>query len=330
MVKIGKHCQKQKILKNQKINKENQPVKVDFFMPLIYDFDMVNLIDGKQLSEELLQESADRIEKLTKENRKPKLVVITVGEDSASKVYVRNKKKACEKVGIEFKNERFPEDITRKEILDRIKELNSDNSVDGLFVQMPVPKALKGIEQKIDITKDVDGFSIYNLGNTLYQNEDTVKLEACTPYGIMYMLEKKKIDLTGLHVVVIGRSNIVGKPLIGMLLSKNATVTSCNSYTKGIKDITKTADILICAIGKAKYVNSSFISDRTKVIIDVGINRDENEKLCGDVDFEDVMEYWKESDKDHYITPVPGGVGPMTVASLIHNITNCYEWGINH
>ena len=290
---------------------------------------MVNLIDGKKLSQELLQESAEKVAELSEGKRKPMLVVITVGDDEASKVYVRNKSKACEKCGIDFRNERFSEDISREEVVAKIKELNQDSTVDGLFVQLPVPKHLSGIEQEIDIKKDVDGFNIYNLGNTLYNSKENLKLEACTPYGVMYMLEKYKIDIQGRHVVVLGRSNIVGKPLIGMLLAKNATVTSCNSYTNNMNEITKTADILISAIGQTKLIDSSYLSEKTQVIIDVGMNRDENGKLCGDVDFQDVTKYWENSKEDKYITPVPGGVGPMTVASLIHNVVECYENNIS-
>lgn len=286
---------------------------------------MINLINGKELSEKLLQESKQKIKKIGVNKRKPTLVVITVGNDEASKVYVRNKSRACEKCGINFINERFEENVSREEVVLKIKNLNQDKEVDGIFVQLPVPNKLKGIEQEIDIKKDVDGFNIYNLGNTLYNSRETIKLEACTPYGVMYMLEKNNINLEGKHIVILGRSNIVGKPLIGMLLSKNATVTSCNSYTKNMNEITKTADILISAIGKTKLIDKSYISDKTEVIIDVGMNRDENGKLCGDINFDDILKYWENSKEEKYITPVPGGVGPMTVASLIHNVVECYE-----
>jgi len=286
---------------------------------------MINLVDGKKLSEEILLNIKEKIENFNKEKRRPTLVVITVGDDPASKVYVRNKQKACEKCKINFINEIFDESVSRKEVSEKIKELNENENVDGIILQLPVPKDICGVEQEISVRKDVDGFNIYNLGNALYGNKNEKKLEPCTPLGIMYMLEKYNIELKGKHVVIIGRSNIVGKPLIGMLLNKDATVTSCNSHTVNIKEITSSADILITAIGKAKLVNSSYISDKTDVIIDVGINRDETGKICGDVDFEDITKSWENSTKQKYITPVPGGVGPMTVASLIKNVVMCYE-----
>ena len=284
---------------------------------------MVNLIDGKELSKRLLQESKSLLEKVNS-SRKPKLVVITVGDDDASKVYVRNKQRACENCNIEFENLRFESTISRDDLILEISKLNADDSIDGVMVQFPIPGHLKGIEQHIVASKDVDGFTMYNMGNTLYNSAEALKLEACTPHGIIYMLEQSNIDLEGKHVVVLGRSNIVGKPLIGLLLAKNATVTSCNSYTKDLQEITKTADILISAIGKAKYITKDFISEKTNVIIDVGMNRDETQKLCGDVDFDDVTSYWNTLDNDFYITPVPGGVGPMTVASLVSNVVKTY------
>ena len=285
---------------------------------------MVNLIDGKALSEEVLKKCKEEIEELNK-NRKPTLVVITVGDDPASKVYVRNKQKACEKCNINFRNDIFDDNISKEEMINEIKKLNNDETVDGIIVQLPVPKHLSGIEQQIDVKKDVDGFNICNLGHALYGDKNEKRLEPCTPSGIMKMFEKYNIDLTGKHVVIIGRSNIVGKPLIGMLLNKNATVTSCNSHTLNIKEITASADILICAIGKPKLVDSSYISEKLSVIIDVGINRQEDGKICGDVDFEDITKVWENSSEEKYITPVPGGVGPMTVASLINNVVTCYK-----
>ena len=285
---------------------------------------MVNLINGKELSKKLLDSCKEELVKLNL-TRRPKLVVITVGNDDASSVYVRNKERACENCGIEFENLRFDEEISRDELALAIAKLNNDDSVDGVMIQFPIPDHLKGIEQHIASNKDVDGFTLYNIGNTLYNNKNSLKLEACTPHGIVYMLEESNIDIEGKHVVVIGRSNIVGKPLIGLLLAKNATVTSCNSYTNDIKEITKQADILISAIGKAKYVDKSFISEKTKVIIDVGMNRDEEGKLCGDIDFNDVVEYWNTLEGDYHITPVPGGVGPMTVASLIYNVVKSFK-----
>lgn len=290
---------------------------------------MVNIIDGKKLSEELLEICKQKVENLSIDKRKPTLVVITVGNDEASKVYVRNKQKACEKCGINFINEIFDSTVSKEEVSNKIKELNEDETIDGIILQLPVPKDIMGVDQEILAKKDVDGFNIYNLGNALYGNKEEQKLEPCTPLGIMKMFEKYNIELKGKHVAIIGRSNIVGKPLIGMLLNKDATVTSCNSHTINIKEITKTADILITAIGKAKLVDSSYISEKTNVIIDVGINRDENGKLCGDVDFENITKLWENSEQEKFITPVPGGVGPMTVAMLIKNVVMCYEKNIN-
>lgn len=285
---------------------------------------MVNLIDGKALSEEVLQQCKEEVEKLGYK-RLPTLVVVTVGDDPASKVYVRNKQKACEKCNINFRNEIFDSSISKEEMINQIKKLNEDETVDGIIVQLPVPKHLSGVEQEIDVKKDVDGFNFTNLGNALYGDKNVKRLEPCTPSGIMKMFEKYNIDLTGKHVVIIGRSNIVGKPLIGMLLNKNATVTSCNSHTLNIKEITASADIIICAIGKPKLIDSSYISEKVSVIIDVGINRQENGKICGDVDFEDITKIWKNLSSQKFITPVPGGVGPMTVASLINNVVTCYK-----
>lgn len=285
---------------------------------------MVNIIDGKKLSEEILIDCKNQIEKLGKNNRKPSLVVITIGEDQASKIYVKNKQKACEACGILFKNEVLEVDVSKQEVLKKIEELNQDNSIDGILLQLPIPKHLEGIEQNIDIKKDVDGINIYNLGSLLYKNI-IKQIKPCTPSSIMYMLEKYSINLEGKHVVIIGRSNIVGKPLIGMLLNKNATVTSCNSYTENLNEITKTANIIISAIGKGKIINREYISEKTDVIIDAGISRDKNGKICGDIDFQNIMEYWKNTQKEKYITPVPGGVGPVTVASLIKNVIECYK-----
>lgn len=289
---------------------------------------MINIIDGKKLSEDLIKEYKLEIAKLMTNNRVPTLVVITVGDDMASKIYVNKKRKACEECGINFINKVFDEDVSKEKVLKIIRELNDNETVDGIFVQLPIPESLKGIEKEISIKKDIDGLNIYNLANTLFYRNTASNMESCTPKGIMHMLKKYNIELKGKHVVILGRTSIVGKPLIGMMLSENATVTSCNSYTENIKEITKTADIIISAIGKAKYINSSFISDRTKVIIDVGINREAN-KVCGDVDFEDIVEKWKCSKEDKYITPVPGGVGPMTVAELVNNLLICYKHNLN-
>jgi methylenetetrahydrofolate dehydrogenase (NADP+)/methenyltetrahydrofolate cyclohydrolase len=284
----------------------------------------INILNGKKLAESLYEMQdlclADDVEL-----RKPKLVVITIGDDDASKVYVRNKKKACEKCNIIFEQKHFSEDEDINIVLDYMKHLNIDRSVDGIMVQLPVPYRFKGIEQAIMPDKDVDGFSTYNLGGTL---NNVKHIPACTPNGIMELLHYNDIDLEGKNVVIIGRSNIVGKPLIGMLLERNATVTICHSKTENIKNITANADILIVAIGKPKFINSYYITSKCMCIIDVGMNRDENGELCGDVDFEDIVNYWKMFSTDNierYITPVPGGVGPMTVYSLVKNVNMIYS-----
>ncbi len=283
---------------------------------------MINILDGKKLSEELIEKYKNEIKNLSSKYRKPKLVVITIGEDEASRIYLKKKEAACIKCNIDFINIKYDSNITKKEVKEKIKELNKDESVDGIFVQFPVPEELNGIEQEIDKEKDVDGLSIYNLGNSLYGNS---QLESCTALGIIKMFEKNNIILEGKHVVILGRSNIVGKPLIGMLLNKNATVTSCNSYTKDIKQLTKTADILITSIGIPGNIDSSYIGDKTDVIIDAGISRNEEDKVCGDINYNSIMDLWGNISKDKYITPVPGGVGPMTVASLINNVLMCYK-----
>lgn len=282
----------------------------------------IQIIDGKRLSEELLE-----TQKLYLDNygdlRRPHLVVITIGNDDASNVYIKNKKRACEKCDIQFEHLVIDENTNINNVTNIIKSLNADTSVDGVIVQQPVPEKFKGIEQLVDPKKDVDGFTTYNLGGTLNNYEH---IPACTPNGIMELLHFNSIDLCGKHVVIVGRSNIVGKPLIGMLLSKNATVTSCNSYTENLDIITGTADILITAIGKPKFIHRDYLTSKCMCIIDVGMNRDKNNKLCGDVDYTNVISYWDSINDNmtRYITPVPGGVGPMTVYSLIKNTNIAY------
>lgn len=288
--------------------------------------DNIVMMDGKKLSLKIKE-----LEKNYIENncgyRKPSLVVIEIGNNDASKVYLRNKEKACKEVGINFILKRYEEDISRKELSNEIQKLNSDSNIDGIFLQQPFPNHLRGIEQEILPEKDVDGFTLSNLGNTLYG--DRFQLNACTPQGILYLLKEYNIPLQGKHVVIVGRSNIVGKPLIGLLLQENATVTSCNSYTEELWNYTRQADIIISAIGKSKKIDANYISSKCFCIIDVGMNRDENNKLCGDVDFESIIKFWNWTNypvetKKRYITPVPGGVGPMTVASLIRNVNIAY------
>ena len=273
---------------------------------------MAVIIDGKELARKTRSNLKIDCEELKKKGITPKLAVILVGDDKASKVYVRNKNKACEDVGIEFEEHILEAEITQKQLIDLIEELNNRKDINGILLQSPIPAHLDINEafRKIAPEKDVDGFNPVNVGK-LSLNQDT--FVSCTPYGIMKMFEEYKIDLEGKDVVIIGRSNIVGKPLIQCCLNKNATVTVCHSHTKNIKQITKNADILISAIGKAKFVTKDMVKDGV-VIIDVGINRGEDGKLTGDVDFENV------SPKASYITPVPGGVGPMTITMLMNNV----------
>lgn len=273
---------------------------------------MAVIIDGKELAKKIRANLKIECEELKKKNIKSKLAVIMVGEDPASKVYVRNKSRACEDVGIEYEEYLLGDKTTQKELIELIKKLNNDKTVNGILLQSPIPSNLDINEafRTILPEKDVDGFNPVNVGK-LVLNQDT--FVSCTPYGIMKMFEEYNIDLTGKNVVILGRSNIVGKPLIHCCLNKNATVTSCHSKTQNLAQKTKEADILISAIGKANFVTTDMVK-RDAVVIDVGINRLENGKITGDVDFENVKE------KASYITPVPGGVGPMTIAMLMNNV----------
>lgn len=273
---------------------------------------MAVIIDGKELAKKIRANLKIECEELKKKNIKSKLAVIMVGEDPASKVYVRNKSRACEDVGIEYEEYLLGEKTTQKELIELIKKLNSDKTINGILLQSPIPSSLDINEafKTISPEKDVDGFNPVNVGK-LVLNQDT--FVSCTPYGIMKMFEEYNIDLTGKNVVILGRSNIVGKPLIHCCLNKNATVTSCHSKTQNLAQKTKEADILISAIGKANFVTTDMVK-RDAVVIDVGINRLENGKITGDVDFKNVKE------KASYITPVPGGVGPMTIAMLMNNV----------
>ena len=236
-----------------------------------------------------------------------------VGDNSASQVYVRNKSKACEKAGIEFEEFLFDKDTTEEKLLDTIDMLNKDESVHGILLQSPVPKHIniqKAFE-KISPKKDVDGFNAVNVGKLSIGQDAFI---SCTPYGIIKMLEEYNIETEGKHTVILGRSNIVGKPMIQCMLNKNATVTVCHSRTKNIAEITRNADILIAAIGKPKFVTKDFVKEGA-IVIDVGINRQEgSNKICGDVDFDDCIS------KVSKITPVPGGIGPMTIAMLLYNV----------
>ncbi len=270
------------------------------------------IIDGKELARKTREKLKIECDNLKKEGILPKLAVIMVGDDKASQIYVKNKSKACQEIGIKFEEYFLGNDIKQEELIELIQKLNLDKSINGILLQSPIPKSLDINEafRTILLEKDVDGFNPINVGKLCLNQETFV---SCTPYGIMKMFEEYDIDLTGKNVTILGRSNIVGKPLIQCCLNKNATVTVCHSKTKDLKEHTKNADIVISAIGKAKFVTADMIKDGA-VVIDVGINRDESGKIIGDVDFEKV------SSKASYITPVPGGVGPMTIAMLMNNV----------
>ena len=274
---------------------------------------MAIIIDGKELARKIRMNLKEEVDELKKTSGIiPKLAVIMVGDDKASKVYVKNKSKACDEIGIEYEEFLLDESTTMEKLLDLIEELNNRNDVNGILLQSPIPKHLDISKafNKIDYRKDVDGFNPMNVGK-LSIGEDC--FISCTPFGVTKMLEEYNIDVEGKNVVIIGRSNIVGKPLIQCMLKKNATVTVCHSRTKNIKNITSNADILIAALGKPRSITDDMIKDGA-VIIDVGINRTDDGKLVGDVDFENVEK------KVSYITPVPGGVGPMTIAMLMTNV----------
>ena len=273
---------------------------------------MAVIIDGKELAKKIRSNLKIECEELKKKNINSKLAVIMVGDDPASKVYVRNKSRACEDVGIEYEEYLLDANITQKELIELIEKLNNDKTINGILLQSPIPSNLDINEafRTISPEKDVDGFNPVNVGK-LVLNQDT--FVSCTPYGIMKMFEEYNIDLTGKDVVILGRSNIVGKPLIHCCLNKNATVTSCHSKTQSLTQKAREADILISAIGKANFVTVDMVKENA-VVIDVGINRLDNGKITGDVDFENVKE------KASYITPVPGGVGPMTIAMLMNNV----------
>lgn len=273
---------------------------------------MGKILDGKLLAKKIRANLKIEVDELKSNGVTPKLAVIMVGDDSSSKIYVRNKSIACEEVGIEYEEHLLPTSVEMDELLNLIKELNNREDVTGILLQSPIPRHLdinKAI-QEISYKKDVDGFNPINVGK-LILNQDC--LVSCTPYGIVKLLEEYNIDIEGKNAVIVGRSNIVGKPMAYALLNKNATVTICHSKTKNLAEHTKNADILVCAIGKYKFITADMVKEGT-VVVDVGINRGEDGKIAGDVDFEAVLE------KASYITPVPGGVGPMTIAMLMTNV----------
>lgn len=272
---------------------------------------MATIMDGKALSKKIREQIKEEVDKLKQKNIFPKLAVIMVGEDPASKVYVRNKSKACSDTGIEYEEFLLSENTSMNELLKVIKELNERKDIHGILLQSPIPKPLDIYTafETIDFRKDVDGFHPVNIGRLTLKRQTFI---SCTPHGVMKLLEEYNINLKGANAVILGRSNIVGKPLAQCLLNEDATVTICHSKTKNIEEITKNADIVISAIGKSKFVTEDMIKEDA-VVIDVGINRLET-GIVGDVDFEEV------SKKASYITPVPGGVGPMTIAMLLHNV----------
>ena len=272
---------------------------------------MYEIIDGKKISLAVKDEVKEETEKLIKKGIKPCLAVILVGNDPASTVYVSNKKKACEYVGFESVSVEMPDMVTERELLNKIDELNRDQHVNGILVQLPLPAHID--EDKVISAilpeKDVDGFNPVNVGNLLIGKKGFV---SCTPAGIIELLKHSGISICGKECVVVGRSNIVGKPMAVLMLRENATVTVCHSKTENLKEICKRADILIVAIGKPKMITKEYIKEGA-VVIDVGIHRLADKKLCGDVDFDDA------ACVTSYITPVPGGVGPMTIAMLMKN-----------
>ncbi len=273
---------------------------------------MAVILDGKETARRVRETLKDKVKELRQNNIFPKLAVIMVGEDPASKIYVRNKSKACEELGIEYEEFLLKENTTQKQLIELIQELNKRQDITGILLQSPIPKHLDINEafKAIIPEKDVDGFNPINVGKLALGQETVI---SCTPFGVIKLLEEYNIPIEGKNAVIIGRSNIVGKPMLHCLLNKNATVTICHSRTKNLSEITKTADILVAAIGKAKFITKDMVKPDA-VVIDVGINRNEEGKVCGDVDFEEVQKIAS------YITPVPGGIGPMTIAMLMTNI----------
>ncbi len=277
---------------------------------------MAELIDGKLISSQIKDECKEKVAKLKEQGIEVTLAVIQVGEDPASSVYVNNKKKACEYIGANSLSYNLKEDSTQEELLKLIDDLNNDDKVNGILVQLPLPKHFDEDEviRRINPDKDVDGFHPINVGRLSIGEKGFV---SCTPAGIIELLKRSDVEIEGKECVIIGRSNIVGKPMSMLMLRENATVTVCHSRTKNLKDVTKRADILIVAIGKPKMIDASYVKEGATVI-DVGIHRPDpdSKKLCGDVDFDSVEPVAGK------ITPVPGGVGPMTIAMLMSNLVN--------
>ncbi|PLX70738.1 MAG: bifunctional methylenetetrahydrofolate dehydrogenase/methenyltetrahydrofolate cyclohydrolase FolD [Denitrovibrio sp.] len=279
---------------------------------------MATLLDGKALAQKVRAQLKTKVDKhKVTTGRVPGLAVVLVGEDPASQVYVRMKNKACEEAGYKSIVNRMPDSTTTEQLLAVVNEYNNDDSINGILVQLPLPDQINESEvlYAIKPEKDVDGFHPFNVG---LMNIGADTLFPCTPYGCMKFFEEYGIDITGKSAVVIGRSNIVGKPMASLLIKANTTVTVCHSKTKDIASVCRQADIIVAAIGRAEYVTADFVKEGA-VVIDVGMNRKEDGKLCGDVAFDEV--YAKAS----YITPVPGGVGPMTIAMLLANTMKAFE-----
>lgn len=272
---------------------------------------MAQIIDGKLISTQIKDELKNQVAKLKEEGTSIALAVIQVGNDPASSVYVRNKKNACAYIGIDSLSYELPEETTQEELIELIEKLNEDDHVNGILVQLPVPAHIDedAIIKAISPKKDVDGFHPQSVGALSIGQNGFV---SCTPAGVIQLLKRSGIEIAGKECVVVGRSNIVGKPMALLLLRENGTVTITHSRTKDLKEVTKRADILVVALGKPKFITEEYVKDGA-VVIDVGIHRQENGKLCGDVDYDRVV------DKVSAITPVPGGVGPMTIAMLMNN-----------
>lgn len=275
------------------------------------------LIDGKVIGQEIRDEIKERVTALKEHGCQPGLAVVLVGENQASRTYVRNKQKSSSEVGMKSELIELPVTVSEKELLDHVTRLNNDDSIHGILVQLPLPDHIDEnlVISAIDPTKDVDGFHPENVGKMIIGQKAFL---SCTPYGIIKLLERTDTEISGKHAVIVGRSNIVGKPMGQLLLQRDATVKYCHSKTKDLASFTKQADILIVAIGKTKFITDEHIKEGA-VVIDVGMNRDENGKLCGDVDFESAKT------KASAITPVPGGVGPMTITMLLKNTLHSAE-----
>lgn len=278
---------------------------------------MAHLIDGKKISQEIKDELKEKVAEYRKEGKKAALAVVQVGNDPASSVYVRNKKNACAYIGIESVSYEIPEETTEEELLQLIDELNGREDINGILVQLPLPEHID--EEKIILAispeKDVDGFHPQSAGAMMIGSRGFLP---CTPAGVIQLLKRSGVEIEGKHCVVIGRSNIVGKPMAMLMLRENATVTIAHSRTKNLKELCRQADILIVAVGKPKFITADYVREGA-VVIDVGIHRLEGKKLCGDVDFDSVEPHASA------ITPVPGGVGPMTIAMLMNNCVETME-----